>query len=159
VLILGVDPGTLRTGYGLVRSHGTRFEHVASGVIAVEGEMHQRLRVIADELDVLVAAHRPDAAAVESIFHHKNSRSALALGQARGAILVCLARGEVALFEYTPAEIKRAATGNGRATKETVTRMVRMILGYRGTLANDAADALAAAICHGQRPRSGRLPT
>lgn len=156
MLVLGVDPGSRRTGYGIIRRRGIGLEHVASGVIAAEGELAQRLRSIADQLDVLLAAHRPRAAAVETVYHHKNSRAALKLGQARGALLVSLARGDVALFEYTPAEIKRAATGNGRASKETVMRMVRLILGYRGELALDASDALATAICHAQKPATGR---
>ena len=148
MLVLGVDPGSQRTGYGLVRGHGSRLVHVASGVLRAKGEMAERLRCIADELEVVIAAHRPDVAAVETVYHHKNSRSALKLGEARGALILCLARAEIEIVEYTPAEIKRAATGNGRAGKDTVNRMVRMILGHPGELAEDAADALAAAICH-----------
>lgn len=151
MLVLGIDPGSHNTGWGLVRSAPGKLHHVKSGVIAVRGDVLGRLRQIADGLDALLAEYGPDEVSIESIYHHKNSQSALKLGQARGVALLSVARCGAELFEYSPAEIKRAATGNGRAPKELVARMVRMILGYRGELPLDASDALAAAICHAQR--------
>lgn len=157
MLVLGIDPGSHNTGWGLVRCTPGKLHHVASGVIAVRGDVLDRLSQIADGLDALLAEHSPDQVSIESLYHHKNSQSALKLGQARGVALLSVARCGAELFEYTPAEIKRAATNNGAASKELVARMVRMILGYRGDLPLDASDALAAAICHAQRaPALGR---
>ena len=129
--VLGIDPGSLRTGWGVVVCRGPSLRYVASGVIAAEGELASRLAQIASGLELVLAEHLPDAVVIESLFHHKNSRSALQLGHARGVALLCVARSGAALFEYAPAQIKRAATGNGRASKELVARMVRMILGMR----------------------------
>ena len=153
MLVLGIDPGSHTTGWGVVRSVPGKLHHVASGVIAARGDIPERLRQIADGLDALLVEHGPAQVSIESLYHHKNSQSALKLGQARGVALLSVARCGADLFEYAPAEIKRAATGNGRAPKELVARMVRMILGYHGELPLDASDALAAAICHAQRGR------
>ena len=149
-LVLGIDPGSLHTGWGLVRMERQRLRYVASGVITASGEMPARLQAIADGVERVLADNEPSIVAIESLFHHKNSQSALKLGHARGVALLCVARAAVELFEYSPAEIKRAATGNGRASKDQVARMVKMILGHRGELRHDASDALATAICYAQ---------
>lgn len=147
--VLGIDPGSHHTGWGVVRCHGSSMRHVAHGTIHAKGEhLAARLRCIADDLDALLVAHKPDAVAVEGIFHQKNSKSALVLGHARGVILLSISRAGGDLFEYAPAEIKRATTGNGRADKERVRSMVKALLAYDGDLGYDAADALAAALCH-----------
>jgi len=149
VKVLGIDPGSNRTGWGLILREGTALRHLASGQIVARGsDLAQRLRCIGDQLDEILCQHQPTAVSVEGLFHHRNARSALTLGHARGVALLSVARADKPLFEYAPAEIKRAVTGNGRAPKEQVAEMVRLLLGYRGALPEDASDALAAAICH-----------
>lgn len=123
---------------------------VACGVIATTRHptFTERLMQIHEELVALVREHEPGVAAVESVFHARNARSALKLGHARGAALLALARGGMPIEEYPPAQVKQALTGNGRADKEQVARMVRMIVGATGEVQADATDALAVAICH-----------
>jgi crossover junction endodeoxyribonuclease RuvC len=155
MLVLGIDPGSHCTGYGLVRASGNRLTYVASGTFDLEGELIDRLCALGSGLEAMLARERPDVAAVESIFFENNAKSALLLGHARGVVLWSLAKSGTAICEYAPAETKRAVTGNGRATKDAVRRMVRLILGIQCDLAADAADALAAAICHAQlRPKA-----
>jgi crossover junction endodeoxyribonuclease RuvC len=147
--VLGIDPGSHRTGWGIVRSQGTRLRLVAAGTIETNGGMlGERLREIADTLDRVIGEHRPEAMAVESVFYARNAQSALLLGQARGVALLCAARQGVQIFEYTAGQIKQATTGRGRASKEQVQSMVRIVLGCRGEMGLDTSDALAAAICH-----------
>lgn len=149
--VLGIDPGSHRTGWGVIEMHGSRVEHVASGTIEARGEdLATRLRAIADGLDAVLASHQPMAVAVEMIFHAKNSRSALQLGHARGVALLCAARSGATIHEYTAGQIKQATTGRGRADKDQVQKMVQLILGLRGELGLDTSDALAAAICHSE---------
>ena len=147
--VLGIDPGSHYTGWGMVVCRGNSLKHVASGTIrGGKGELATRLRMIADELDRVLTEHQPQAVAVESIFHARNAKSALQLGHARGVALLCAARCEVPVFEYTAGQIKQATTGRGRADKRQVQEMVRIVLGHRGEMGLDASDALAAAICH-----------
>jgi crossover junction endodeoxyribonuclease RuvC len=149
--VLGVDPGSHRTGWGLVLTSGSKLSHLGSGTIeASAGELAGRLKQIADDLDDVLKEHAPDAVAVETVFHAKNARSALLLGHARGVALLCAARYGAPIYEYTAGQIKQSMTGFGRAGKEQVQDMVRFILGHRGQMSLDASDALAAAICHAQ---------
>lgn len=153
IKVLGIDPGSHRTGWGVVLGDGSRLSHLASGVLrGGEGELPARLCAIADGLEQLLREHRPDAVAIETVFHAKNSQSAIALGQARGAALLVVARAGAAVHEYTAGQIKQATTGRGRADKEQVAQMVAVILGMSGARfsALDVTDALAAAICHAQ---------
>jgi crossover junction endodeoxyribonuclease RuvC len=150
VFVLGIDPGSHQTGWGMISSVGTQLKHIDSGVIQAQGDVLQRLDAIAAGLEKVLEKHQPDAVVVESLFHHKNSRSALTLGHARGVALLCVARSTSRFFEYAPAEIKRATTGNGRASKQLVGQMVGMLLGHGNKLQHDESDALAAAICHTQ---------
>ena len=150
MLVMGIDPGSHKTGWGVVSCQGSALEHVASGVIEATGDLLGRLSAIGDDLQGILGRYQPHAVAVESLFHHKNTQSALKLGHARGVVLLCIARSQSHFFEYAPAEIKRAATGNGRASKELVGQMVRMLLGHGNTFMLDESDALAAAICHAQ---------
>lgn len=148
MIVLGIDPGSHRTGWGLVETRGNALRYIDSGTIAAGGaSLSKRLLSIADSLDEILRRHAPNRVCVEAVFHHKNSQSALRLGHARGVILLCAARAGREVHEYTPAEIKRAVTGSGRADKEQVQRMVRLLLGCEGELGFDASDALAAAIC------------
>jgi crossover junction endodeoxyribonuclease RuvC len=149
--VLGIDPGSHRTGWGVVVALGNQVQHVASGLIdAGSGPTATRLVAIAEALEAVLAEHRPDAVSVEMVFHAKNSQSALVLGQARGAAIVSAARSGAPVFEYTAGQIKQATTGRGRADKEQVQQMVRLILNLTAAMPLDTSDALAAAICHTQ---------
>ncbi|MEO0811840.1 MAG: crossover junction endodeoxyribonuclease RuvC [Myxococcota bacterium] len=147
--VLGIDPGTRRTGWGVVEARGSRMIHLASGIAPGVGDcLAERLVAIADVLDEVVRTHAPQAMSVETLFHAKNAQSALKLGHARGVALLCAARSGVQVFEYTAGQIKQAATGRGRAEKTQVQMMVRMILSIDQEMELDTSDALAAAICH-----------
>jgi len=149
--IFGIDPGSERTGYGSVESDGRRHRLCACGALAppAGASFADRLRFIHDGLVRLLAEQRPDCVAIENIFHAKNVRSALRLGHARGAALVAASAAGVPIAEYTPAEIKRAVVGFGRAEKAQVGQMVKLLLALDAPPSpHDAADALAIAICH-----------
>jgi len=147
--ILGVDPGSLRTGYGIVDLRGNAVSAVAWGVIRLDGDepFPDRLFRIHRELSELILRHRPAEAAVEKVFLAKNASSALKLGQARGAAIVTCRVHGVSVYEYSAKEIKMAATGYGAASKEQVGGMVARLLGLRGPVPADATDALAMAFC------------
>lgn len=147
--ILGVDPGSHHLGWGIIEVRGSQLGHIASGTLdAPSGELVSRLLFLGTRLEAIVAEHQPKAAAVESIFHARNSQSALVLGHARGAILYCLGRASLSVAAYTPGQIKQATTGKGAAQKEQVQVMVRLLLRLKGEMGLDTSDALAAAICH-----------
>jgi crossover junction endodeoxyribonuclease RuvC len=147
--VLGIDPGSHRTGWGVIDAEGGRLVHVASGLLSARGDSTAlRLRSVADGLDEVLTSFRPAAVSVETVFYAKNAQSALVLGQARGVALLCASRAGASVFEYTAGQIKQAATGRGRAEKEQVQAMVCMILGLEAGMALDTSDALAAAICH-----------
>lgn len=148
-IIIGIDPGSRVTGYGLVRSAGDRLEHIGHGCIRMaHPEQPERLREIYEGLGRAVEEFAPDEAAVEEVFMGRNAASALKLGQARGsAIVACLAHG-VPVAEYSARKVKQAVAGSGAAGKEQVQHMVKVLLGVKGDIAEDAADALAVAICH-----------
>jgi crossover junction endodeoxyribonuclease RuvC len=161
VLILGLDPGSLHTGYGLVARSGSTVTLVAAGRISCPRGLGvpARLAHLAAGLGELLAGRRPDLAALETPFHGLNARSLIVLAEARGALLAVLAGRGVEITEYSPAEVKSAVTGNGRADKEQVARMVRLLLGLqaRDGLPPDATDALALALCCAQRLRLDML--
>ena len=149
--IFGIDPGSQRTGYGCVDTDGRRHRLVVFGSIAAPAHtaFPERLLVIHAGLAALLAEHRPDCVAIENIFHAKNVRSALRLGHARGVALLAASAAGVPIVEYTPAEIKRAVVGFGRAEKHQVGQMVKLLLGLDAAPSpHDAADAVAVAICH-----------
>ncbi len=147
--ILGVDPGSQITGYGIVDFRGNRMSSVTSGAIRLgRGDMSRRLAQIFEQISVVVAEFEPDAAAIESVFVSRNPNSALKLGQARGAAICAMARGGMIIHEYSPATIKQTIVGGGRATKEQIAFMVKRLLGIRKELQEDEADALAIAVCH-----------
>lgn len=159
MIILGLDPGSRYTGFGLVEKEGDRMRAIEHGRLACPGRMPlpERLARLSSELGRLLDRVRPDAVALESAFHGVNSRSLIVLAQARGALLAEIAGRRLELLEYSPAEIKSAVSGNGRAGKEQVARMVRLLLRVEGETSADATDALAAAICCAQRYRFERL--
>lgn len=160
MLILGLDPGSLHTGYGLVRKHGSSLVPVEAGRFSCPRDLDlpRRLAHLAGRLGEMIDRQRPDLAVLETPFHGMNARSLIVLAQARGALLAVLAGRGIEICEYSPAEVKSAVTGNGRADKDQVARMVRLLLAARGEgWASDATDALALAICCAQRLKLDRL--
>lgn len=154
--IFGIDPGSERTGYGCVESDGRRLRLVSSGVIRAQpgDAFPARLARIHSELLLVLAEARPDAVAIENVFHAVNARSALKLGHARGVAMLAAVQAVCDVVEYTPAEVKRAVVGYGRAEKPQVQQMVKLLLGLpRIPTPHDAADALAVAICHANTAR------
>lgn len=152
--ILGIDPGSRLTGFGVLDFDGDMPTYVASGTVrSVDGPFADRLRQIFDSVSRIVAEYRPDIVAIESVFMHKNAGSALKLGHARSAALCATFEYDVDVVEYAPRAIKQAVVGTGAATKEQVQHMVVSILQLEGAPAPDAADALAAALCHGNQRR------
>ena len=150
-LVLGIDPGTAITGYGLVWGEGDDLRLVDYGVITTPSDksLPQRLQEIYRQLTALIQKRQPTAAAVEKLFFSRNVRTALNVGQARGVALLAMANAELEIHEYTPLEVKQAVVGYGRATKNQVQEMVKMLLGLDTVpQPDDAADAIAVAICH-----------
>ncbi len=150
--ILGIDPGSRRTGFGVLDFDGDRPTYVASGTVRTPtGEFPARLRGIFRAVSDIVTEFRPDVVAIESVFMARNASSALKLGHARSAALCATFAFELEVHEYAPREVKQAVVGNGSASKAQVQHMVVSLLGLDGTPAPDAADALATAICFGHR--------
>jgi crossover junction endodeoxyribonuclease RuvC len=159
VRILGLDPGSRRTGYGVIERRGADWVHVAHGCVTVTGageSLPERLRVIFESLRELIAAHTPGEVAIERVFVNRNVDSALKLGQARGAALCAVPKG-LPVFEYAPRAIKLAVVGSGAAEKAQVAHMIRTLLGLQGRIAPDASDALAVAVCHASSRRLQEL--
>lgn len=157
--ILGLDPGSRFTGYGCVEAEGSRCRLVAHGRISCSSRapLPERLAHLCRELRGLLERFAPSIAVLEDPFHGVNSRSLIVLSQARGALLATLGEAELPVAEYSPAAVKKAVTGNGRADKQQVIRMVRILLRDSGSLSTDAADALAVALCfaaHGSVERA-----
>ena len=149
--VFGIDPGSERTGYGCVETDGSRHHLVACGAITARAadSFPERLLRIHQELAALLRECRPDCVAIENLFHANNVRSALKLGHARGVAMLAAVESGCLVVEYTPAEIKRAVVGYGRAEKQQVAQMIKLLLGLEQPPAPfDASDALAVAICH-----------
>ena len=150
VRILGIDPGLRRTGWGVIESAGSRLLFVACGVLAISPDqaLCERLRAIHDGLQSVIAAHRPDEAAVEATFVNKNPESTLKLGQARGVALLVPALAGLVVGEYAANLVKKTVVGSGHAEKRQIRRMVDVLLPRAIITSEDAADALAIAITH-----------
>ena len=150
ILILGIDPGLNKCGWGVVASEGSRLSYVAHGVIAPkqQQQLASRLHFLFEAICVVIDQHQPHECAVEETFVNSNARAALALGQARGVALAAAARGGVLVAEYSPATIKKAVVGAGNADKNQIAFMVRRLLPTAGAVTADAADALGVALCH-----------
>ena len=149
--VLGIDCGTERTGWGVIESDGRRHRVLGHGVIALAARapFEERLATIAEALRLVIAQHAPVAAAVEEIFYSQNVKTALKLAHVRGVALLAIAQAGVALGEYSPLEVKMSVVGYGRAEKRQVQLMVRTLTGLGEAIeSEDAADALAVAICH-----------
>ena len=154
VRILGLDPGSQRTGYAIVETQATRVAYIVSGAIRTRGAaLAERLQEIFIGVEALASEFRPDEVAIERVFMHRNADSALKLGQARGAALSATFAMRPRVFEYAPREVKLAVVGTGGAQKEQVQLMVKRLLNIAGPLAEDAADALAIAMCHAHSRR------
>jgi crossover junction endodeoxyribonuclease RuvC len=150
-VILGLDPGTASTGYGVVSICGNRFRALDYGVVQTSSRLalEQRLEIVFAQVGDILERHHPDATAVESLFFNTNVSTALAVGHARGVALLACARAGCAVFEYTPQQVKLAVVGYGKASKEQVMEMVRVLLGLAEAPKPDhASDALGVAICH-----------
>lgn len=150
--ILGIDPGSRKTGFGVIDFIGDKGCYVASGSItSVKGAFSERLKIIFRAVSDIVAEYRPDIVSIETVFVHKSAGSALKLGHARSAAICATFEHDVEVHEYAPREIKKAVVGTGSASKEQIQHMVIAILQLEGSPSEDAADALAAALCHGNR--------
>lgn len=158
--ILGVDPGSRRTGYGVVDANSGRISHLAHGVIAAgKGEFTERLATLFSGLSEVISSYQPECVAMEDVFMARNAASALKLGQARGALIAACAQAGLKVTPYSPTKVKQAVTGFGRAEKGQIQHMIQMLLKPPSPLQEDAADALAVAVCHANHVRSpaGRL--
>jgi crossover junction endodeoxyribonuclease RuvC len=150
-IILGIDPGTAIVGYAVVRAQGSELSLLACDVICTSAKMAlaERLLCIYEELNTVIAAHKPQESAMEELFFAKNARTAMAVGQARGVAMLVLASNGLSIAEYTPKQVKQAVTGYGGANKDQVGEMVRILLKLPAIPhPDDAADAAAVAICH-----------
>jgi len=158
VRILGLDPGLGTTGWGLIEAEGNRLSHVANGELKTNASapLPERLANLADQLEALLAVHKPDAAAVEEVFVNRNPQSTLKLGQARGVALMVAARSGMAVGEYAARLVKKAVVGVGNAEKPQVHAMVARLLPGAKIAGPDAADALAIAITHAHHLASSR---
>lgn len=151
MIILGIDPGLAIVGWGVIDFNGNKFRTLDYGSIQTPAGMptEDRLVAIYDELSDIIERYKPDAVAVEELFWNTNQTTGIRVSQARGVILLCAAQRKVAIFEYTPLQVKQAVVGYGRAEKKQVITMVTMLLGLREPpKPDDTADALAIAICH-----------
>lgn len=158
--IFGIDPGSIRTGYGCVRTDGSRHRLIICGAVTPRAgiPLSERLHAIHDGLSRVIRESSPDCVVIENVFFSRNVRSALTLGHARGVAVLAAVQAGVPVLEYTPAEIKQAVVGNGRADKRQIQRMIALLLGLdTAPSPHDAADALAVAICHAHA--SGGRPT
>ncbi len=150
MLVLGVDPGSRVTGFGLVEKKNNELIHIHSGMIKSPGKspFYQRIHKIFQTMVEIMGHYQPQELAIEDMFYAKNAQSSLKLGHARGAVLIAAVHCGIPIFEYSPLEIKKSVVGYGRADKEQVQSMVKIILRMNTILSLDTSDALATAICH-----------
>ncbi len=153
--VLGLDPGSRRTGFGVVEAEGNRLRALRHGRVSPPAklELPGRLHAIAGKVGEIMDEFAPDCVAVEEAFYHESVRSTLVLGHVRGALLVAAVSRGIAVAEYTPREIKQSVTGHGGASKDQVAFMVKRLLAVKEPMAEDASDALAVALCHHHRAR------
>ena len=162
MIVLGIDPGSRITGWGLLRREANQYHYLASGALRLNGSapLSERLLRLSQGLEAVLADHTPDQCAIERIFTARNAHSALVLGHARGVILCEIAKRGLPLHEYTPTQVKQAVVGGGRADKYQVQQMVGVLLGRRNAAyQEDEADALAVALTHAAASRLLRVAT
>ena len=159
-MILGIDPGSRVTGFGLIKSDGDKIEYIDCGCVRTNSEnMRTRLKTIFDELYSVIQKHGPEEVAIEEVFMGKNAGSALKLGQARGVAMAACLANDLPISEYSARKVKQSVVGTGAATKLQVKRMVKMMLTIDENIAEDSADALAIAICHvNTQSRLSKIP-
>lgn len=152
MIILGIDPGSRITGFGLVSKQGSKITHVDNGIIDVSKNVsfEKKLLKIFEGINNIISTFKPSEVAIENIFYAKNVQSALKLGHARGAAMVAIAMNELPVFEYTPLQVKQAVTGFGAASKDQVQKMTKTLLGLPQVAEENAADALGISLCHAQ---------
>ena len=151
MIILGIDPGSRTTGYGLIDNQPSQIRYIASGYLKIKGDsLPERLGQIFQQIDAVIAEYSPAHMSIENVFMQRNADSALKLGQARGAAICAGYQAGLEIAEYAPREIKQALVGNGAASKEQVQHMVKRLLGLQKNLQSDEGDGLAIAICHAQ---------
>ncbi len=151
MIILGIDPGSRKTGFAFIDNKADKIAHIHSGFIAVKGERFpERLGCIFKTLDGLIAEYQPHEMSIENVFMHKNAASALKLGQARGAAICAAMHHNIDVAEYAPKEIKKALVGTGAATKDQIQYLCKQYLNIKKELQEDEADAIAVAFCHAQ---------
>jgi crossover junction endodeoxyribonuclease RuvC len=154
-LILGIDPGSQKTGFGIISHQGGRSEYVTSGIIRLpRTELPERLKIIFDGVSEIVEQYCPQELAIEEVFMARDAKAAIKLGQARGAAIVACVNKSMPVFEYAAKSIKQAVVGTGSADKQQVQHMVKTLLKLPATPKEDAADALAAALCHAHTQQS-----
>ena len=155
--ILGIDPGSRITGYGLIEDSGQGLKYIGSGCIRVQSEnFPQRLKQIFAAVVEIVSDFQPDQMAIEQVFMHKNADAALKLGQARGAAICAVQLSDLPVFEYAARQVKQALVGKGNADKQQVQHMVKILLAIKGDLQIDASDALAISLCHAHHQQTQR---
>ena len=151
--ILGLDPGTATTGWGIIEKSGSNVKALKYGCINTDSKKSdaERLAIIYKQLSGIIVNEKPDQVAIEELFYFKNQKTVISVAEARGVLVVCSRNHEIPVFEYTPLQIKQALTGYGRADKKQMQEMVRITLKLKQIPhPDDAADALAVAVCHGQ---------
>ena len=154
--ILGIDPGIAIVGYGVVDKEGNSYKTVAYDAVTTRAHtpLGERLELVYKGIDEIIKMYRPDAMSIEELFFNNNAKTAIAVGQARGVILLAAVHNSVPVFEYTPLQVKQALTGYGRASKGQIQQMMKSILGLSSVpKPDDVADALAIAVCHGNSMR------
>lgn len=157
MIIIGIDPGTIVTGYGIIKDTGTSIHRVANGTIKIPNStsLPQKLELIYNELMKIIKRNKPDEFAIETAFYGKNVQSAMKIGYARGVAILAAISSKLPVSEYSPRQIKKAVVGKGSASKEQVNYMVKTLLGLKSTtLKTDESDALATAVCHAFRINS-----
>lgn len=160
MIILGIDPGYAIVGYGILSYDGNKFKALEYGAITTDASMNMtdRLRSIYDDLDTIIERTKPDFMAIEELFFNSNQKTAINVAQARGVLLLAALNHNVEIFEYTPLQVKQAVAGYGRADKNQVQQMVKLLLGLEKVpKPDDTADALAIAICHGHSYNPRRM--
>lgn len=156
MIILGIDPGTATTGYGLIEKDQNRLTLIKYGIISTPAkqDLSMRLATIYKEINKIIKKNKPDLLACEQVFFFKNTKTAITVGHARGVILLCAEQNKIPVFDATPLQVKQAVACYGRASKEQVQKMVKLLLGLAELpKPDDAADALACAICAGNSVR------
>lgn len=160
IRILGIDPGSVKTGYGIIESNGQQSHYVDSGYIKLSNDsLALKLGQIYSEINTIIVNHKPEHMAVEQVFLSKNAASALKLGHARGAAMTAGVNSKLTLFEYSARAVKQSTVGYGAASKEQIQHMILRLLNIRKVLQEDEADALAVALCHAHTGLNSQMGT